>query len=115
MRTIPDPIETKLECVYLLYISGVITDISMLNELAPQRPHLQFLLDPENFDYTQVDFSNYMWGNFAGHVQFRKYFVANKNILIPQIKSRVKQKTASEVEKKVLYGILLDKDELWKE
>ena len=115
MRTIPDPIETKLECVYLLYISGVITDISMLNELAPQRPHLQFLLDPENFDYTQVDFSNYMWGNFAGHVQFRKYFVANKNILIPQIKRRVKQKTASEVEKKVLYGILLDKDELWKE
>lgn len=87
----------------------------MLNELAPQRPHLQFLLDPENFDYTQVDFSNYMWGNFAGRVQFRKYFVANKNILIPQIKRRVKQKTASEVEKKVLYGILLDKDELWKE
>ena len=80
-----------------------------------QRPHLQFLLDPENFDYTQVDFSNYMWCNFAGHVQFRKYFVAHKNILIPKIKSRVKQKTASEVEKKVLYGILLDEDELWKE
>lgn len=78
MRTIPDPIETKLECVYLLYISGVITDISMLNELAPQRPHLQFLLDPENFDYTQVDFSNYMWGNFAGHVNLESILLPTK-------------------------------------
>lgn len=57
----PDPVETKMECVYLMYINDMIEDISVLKELSEGRSHLQFLLDQETFDYTQVDFSNYMW------------------------------------------------------
>lgn len=52
---------------------------------------MQFLLSPENFDYTQVDFSNYMWGNFARNEKYMKYFVANKDAIIPQIKERIKK------------------------
>ena len=114
VHSFPDPVETKLECAYLLYINDRITDISILKELSEGRPHLQFLLSPENFDYTQVDFSNYMWENFAKNEEYMKYFVANKDAIIPQIKERIEKNDASEAEKKILYGFLLDRDEVWK-
>lgn len=113
-HSFPDPIETKLECAYLLYINDMITDISLLGELAEGRPHLQFLLDQENFDYAQVDFSNYMWENFARHEKCMKCFAAHKDEIVPRIKERVEKKVASEAEKKILYGFLLDKEEMWR-
>jgi len=113
-HSFPDPVETKLECVYLLYINDIVTDISILNELSENRPHLQFLLDQENFDYTQVDFSNYMWENFARHEKYMNCFAIHKDEIVPRIKDRIEKKDASEAEKKILYGFLLDKEEIWK-
>lgn len=110
----PDPVEIKLECVYLLHISDMIADISALKELSEERPHLQFLLDPESFDYSQVDFSNYMWENFARHERYMTYFVAHKDAIIPRIQKRVETGEASEAEKRILYGFLLSGDEVWK-
>ena len=84
-----------------------------MKELTDGRPHLQFLLCPENFDYTQVDFSNYMWENFARHERYMKCFVAHKDAIIPQIKERIEKNDVSEAEKKILYGFLLDGGEVW--
>jgi len=114
MHSYPDPVETKLECVYLLHIDDMITDISVLKELSEERPHLQFLLDPENFDYSQVDFSNYMWENFARHEKYMNSFIAHKDVIIPRIQKRIETGEASETEKRVLYGFLLSGDEVWK-
>ena len=109
-----DPVEAKLECAYLLYISDIMTDIGILKELTEGRPHLQFLLCPENFDYTQVDFSNYMWENFARQEKYMKHFIAHKDSIIPRIKERIEKDEASEAEKRILYGFLLDGDDVWK-
>ncbi len=114
VRSYPDPVDTKLECVYLLYINDMITDISILKELSEGRPHLQFLLNPESFDYSQVDFSNYMWENFARCEKYMNCFIAHKDAIIPKIQSRIKSEEASETEKKILYGFLLDGAEVWK-
>lgn len=114
MRSYPDPVETKLECVYLLHINEMITDLSTLKELAGGRPHLQFLLEPDSFDYSQVDFSNYMWENFARHEKYMKYFVTHKDAIIPRIQKRMEAGEASETEKRVLFGFLLNEDEIWK-
>ena len=114
VHSYPDPIESKLECVYLLYINDMISDISALKELSKERPHLQFLLDSESFDYSQVDFSNYMWENFARHEKYMNCFIAHKDAIIPMIQNRIKSKEASETEKRILYGFLLNGDELWK-
>ena len=103
-----------MECVYLLYINDMVADISVLKKLSDRRPHLQFLLDAENFDYTQVDFSNYMWENFARHEKYMNYFVAHKDAIIPQIQSRIEKGEASEIEKRILYGFLLNGNEVWK-
>ena len=110
----PDPVEAKLECAYLLYISDIITDISILKELTEGRPHLQFLLYPDNFDYSQVDFSDYMWENFARHEKYMKCFITHKDSIIPQIKERIEKNDASEAEKRILYGFLLNGDDVWK-
>jgi hypothetical protein len=113
VRSIPDPVETKLECAYILYIKDTIPDISILNDLAEGRPHLQFLLNPNDFDYTHVDFSNYMWENFARHEKYMRLFIEHKEQIIPGIEAKLKDDSASEVEKKILYGFLLSGKELW--
>ena len=110
----PDPVESRLECVYLLHINDIIADISVLKELSEERPHLQFLLDAEGFDYSQVDFSNYMWENFARYEKYMNYFVAHKNVIVPKIQSRIEKEEASEAEKRILYGFLLNGNEVWR-
>ena len=114
MRVFPDPVETKLECVYLLHISDMLADISMLKPLSEGRPHLQFLLNPKNFDYSQVDFSDYMWENFARREEYMKTFVAHKEVIIPKIQKRIETGEVTEAEKRILYGFLLRGDEVWK-
>lgn len=114
VHSYPDPVESRLECVYLLYINDMISDISALKELSEGRPHLQFLLDSESFDYSQVDFSNYMWENFARHEKYMSCFIAHKDAIIPIIQNRIKSEEASETEKRILYGFLLSGNEIWK-
>ena len=38
----------------------------------------------------------------------------DKDEIVPRIKDRIEKKDASEAEKKILYGFLLDKEEIWK-
>lgn len=111
--TIPDPLETKLECIYILYIQGFISDISPLKDLADGRIHLQFLLNPDDFNYEQVDFSNYMWVNFARHPKYMEKFILHKDTIIPIIKQKIETNEASETERKILYAFLLNKDEMY--
>ena len=114
VHSYPNEAESKLECVYLLYTNDMISDISALKELSEERPHLQFLLDSESFDYSQVNFSNYMWENFARHEKYMNCFIAHKDAIIPMIQNRIKSEEASETEKRILYGFLLSGDEIWK-
>ncbi len=113
IQSIPDPVETHLECAYILYIAGIIPDINILSVLAEGRPHLQFLLNPNNFDYSRVDFSNYMWENFARHEKYMKLFIEHKSTIIPGIETKINDGSASETEKKILYGFLLSGKEIW--
>lgn len=57
---------------------------------------------------------HYMWENFARHEKCMKYFVAHKDAIVPKIKERIAHDDVSEVEKRILYGFLLDEDEVWK-
>lgn len=106
-------VETRLECLYLLYLKKIIDDLEPLKELAEEKPHLQFLLDPESFDYSQVDFSDYIWRNFATDERYMDYFIDHKYLIIPKIQARIKAQKATEAEKKILYGFLMDKNEIW--
>lgn len=112
MHMYPDPLESKLELVYILYITGKINDISALKEMEDEKDFIKFFLDSDNFDYKKVDFSNYMWENIVRREKFMTQFVAHKDDIIPNIQRKVNLDKATELERKMLYGYLLDKDDL---
>ena len=53
-----------------------------------------------------------MWGNIARHKQYMDLFVVHKEQIIPNIQKKVELDQATEFERKVLYGILLDRQTL---
>lgn len=55
-----------------------------------------------------------MWENFARYEKYMNYFVAHKNVIVPKIQSRIEKEEASEAEKRILYGFLLNGNEVWK-
>lgn len=84
-----------------------------MNELCEDYPHLFFLLHPETFDYKKVDFSNYMWANFARREKYMAEFIKHRDDIIPLIKDHIRSRVATDVEKKILYGFLLHGNEIW--
>lgn len=113
IRAFPDKLELKLECIYILHITDIIKELNELDELCEDYPHLHFLLHPETFDYKKVDFSNYMWENFARREKYMAEFVEHRDDIIPSIKDHIRSRIATDVEKKILYGFLLRGDEIW--
>ena len=73
---------------------------------------LQFFLAPDDFDYHQVDFSNYMWENIARRERFMEFFLSHKSEVIPDLQKKIDTDEATEFERKILYGFLLDKNEM---
>ena len=113
LHTYPDPFTIELECIILLYITGKIQDISDLEEISEDNDYLKFLLHPDLFEYNKVDFSDYMWENFARQSKYRKIFIEHKDSIIPLIHKHMKEDIATDAEKRILYGFLLDGDEIW--
>lgn len=110
----PNPTEYDLELIYILHIKNIIKDISKLQPLSTDYPQLNFLLNPNSFDYSQVDFSNYMWQNFARTPKLLQKFIEHKNELTPKIKKRIELDEAAEFERKIYYKYLLSDEEIWR-
>ena len=112
VHTYPDPLQSQLELIYILYLTGEISDIECLREIIDASDFLQFFLDPDNFDYTKIDFSNYMWENIARRKRFMSVILAHKEDVLPKLRLRVETDQATETERKILYGYMIDKSEL---
>lgn len=116
VKFFPDPLESELEKLYLLILTDKISNLDILKPLDclnKKSEFLDFILHPDTFDYNSVDFSNYMWVNFARQPKYMDKFIKAKKILIPKIQHRVEIGASSEDEKKILYGFLLDKETIW--
>lgn len=103
LKCFPDAVENQLFKIYILYLENIIDDVSRLSQLAENYPHLQFLIYPDNFDYSQVDFTNYMWKNFARYKKTRAHFIAHKEPIVKKLKEKLKTGVISESEKEILY------------
>ena len=112
VRSYPDPLRSQIELICILYITETIQSIERLCEIMDASEFLQFFLAPNDFDYRQVDFSDYMWGNIARRQRFMEFFLSHKSDLIPNLQKKIDSDEATEFERKILYGFLLDKDEL---
>lgn len=112
VRSYPDPLRSQIELICILYITETIHSIECLREIMDASEFLQFFLAPNDFDYRQVDFSYYMWENIVRYERFMEFFLAHKSDIIPNLQKKVDADQATEFERKVLYGFLLDKNEL---
>ena len=112
VHAIPDPLESKLEVLYILIIFNKINDISALNDMYNKPIYLEFLLSPDEFNYGQVDFSDYIWQNLTKKEEFLAKFIGAKEFIKPKIMERLRIDAATDFEKRMLYGYFLDKDEL---
>lgn len=112
VQRFPDPFEINIESLCILILCDKIADTKPLLQLKHRTAPLDFLLSPETFDYSQVDFSNYMWQNCARNNKYLPYFINAKEKIIPQIKKRIELNKATEFEKKMLYGIFMRREEV---
>lgn len=112
IHTYPDPLQSQLVLICILYLTEKITDIEDLREIIDASDFLQFFLEPDNFDYSKIDFSNYMWENIARRDRFMNVILAHKADILPKLRLRVETDQATETERKILYGYILDKNEL---
>lgn len=108
MHSYPDPFESQLELICLLYITEVIKDISLLQPISKESEFLMFFFDDPSFDYSKIDFTHYMWGNIIRTPRFTEHIKNHKEAIIPVIQKRIDIDVATEFERKLLYGILMD-------
>ncbi len=74
---------------------------------------MSFIVDPDHYDYSKVDLSNYMWGNFIYSPTYQQYFIDHKHeIITDSLKNCFRCGSATEAQQKIVYGLLLAGDEL---
>lgn len=113
MRTFPDWLMATIEECIILKLFGFDIDLISLEPYAHYSEHLSFMMNPEAFDYTKVNTENYMWQNLIYSKEYQSYFVEHKSeILSADLRKSFDLGAATEEQQKIVYGILLDKDEL---
>lgn len=97
----------------ILKLLGFNIELSKLEPYVEYSKHLQFIIDPDNFDYSSLDTSDYMWQNLIYSREYKHYFVEHKDSIITQdLKKLFEMKVETVDQRKIAYGILLDDIEL---
>lgn len=72
-----------------------------------------FLVNPEGFDYSLVDLEDPLWQEIIFSNEYQGWFKQNaKTLLNEMVRFRFKNHIQSVMEEKIVYGILLDSEQL---
>lgn len=112
-RSYPDWLLETLDEYIILKLLNVDVDISLLKPYAEYSLPLQFILEPEGFDYTKVDTNNYMWQNLIYSKEYGTYFLQHKTELLDSgLENIFSLGLETKAQEKIVYGLLLNDDEL---
>lgn len=101
------------KCIVLSLINKI-DNILFLEPYKEYSIFLKFIFNPENFDYSLVDFNHYMWLNLIKNDEYREIILKNrKDIDASKIKSKFENGTATKIEERLLYRYLLEEKEFW--
>jgi len=112
-HTIPDWLSTTLEYCVLLHLLKIWEDVDCLRPFIVYSDYLAFILDSNNFDYTKIDTSNYMWTNMFRSSDYNNILMSHIEIITPALKKAIENGYATDDQKKILYKYLLTEQELW--
>ncbi len=88
-------------------------DINDLKAFVKRSEHLEFMLNPETFDYKKVDMRNYMWKNLIYSKKYGHYFKDHKTNIVDTVKEDFLNKVETREQQKIVYHYLLDDDEIY--
>lgn len=113
VRIYPDKLSRAIEHCIILILFEFDIDLSMLKSYAHYSKHLQFLLNPNTFDYSYVDTSNYMWQNIIYSQKYKDFFLNHKKeLLSDNLKSLFNLGVETKDQQKIVYGLWLESDEV---
>ena len=113
MRTFPDYLQSYIDDFIILHLVYEEFNIYELKKYAGYSKCIQFFLAPSEFDYSQVDTSNYMWTNIIKTERYQHFFIDHKKEIIGEIKEAIKNNIDTRDQQKILFGLLTPKEELW--
>ena len=88
-------------------------DITKLRPYAEFSEPLQFMLEPEEFDYSKINTNNYMWQNLIYSPMYKQYFLEHKKeLLSDDLRKIFDLGLDTRDQQKIVYGLLLGDDEL---
>lgn len=110
---IPDPIQLSIIRCIILHINNGL-DISQLAPYCKYSDALSFLISPDNFDYTKVNTSIVEWEwIFSNETYAQKLKKHKSEILSESLLTEYKMGRFTPGQYKIVFGILLDPEELW--
>lgn len=113
MRTSPDWLMVSIEECIILKLFDFNIDLALLEPYSHYSEHLQFMLNPDEFDYSRVDISHYMWENLIYSSNYKKYFIAHKaELLSDDLRKIFDMGLETKDQQKIVYGLLLDEKDL---
>ena len=113
MRTYPDWLTTSIEECIILKLIGFNVDLTLLKPYEHYSEYLQFMLNPNDYDYSHIDTSNYMWQNLIYSPLYKDYFISHKDELLSEnLKNLFDMGVETRDQQKIVYGLLLNDDEL---
>lgn len=113
MKVEPDPLKMPLMYATLLCILPGFFSVKQLEKYSEYSVFIEFMLCPEQFDYSLVDIDHYMWENLIYSEKYSQYFFEHKkDILTDDLKTIFKKDVSTKNQEKIVYGLLLPKDEL---
>ena len=111
----PDYLAWTIEICILLHLCKFPIDLTKIAFAKQYSEFLLFVTAPQSYDYSKVDLDNYMWQNLIYSDEYQHYFIEHKDTLISEkLKSRIANGLASNDTLKIVYGLLIDKQELRK-
>lgn len=114
VRSYPDHLKSLIDQCVILYLVCHDVNIARLRPYMEHSKYLQFLIEPENFDYSKVDTSDYMWVNFFRHTEFNETFINHKKeILNEKLVMMFSSDIYNLEQAKIVFGVLLDQSEIW--
>lgn len=105
-----DPLTCVLDYLSILYLSGIIKNLDKFKCFSSYSDTLLFLLEPDNFNYSKVDTSNYMWVNIMRNKKYIKILKEHRNEINPDLEKAILNGYADKTQKVLFYKYFL-KDE----
>ncbi len=112
LYTYPDHQKDTIEVLLVLLLTEhipALEDVDFLKKYTEDSDYLEFLFDPDSFDYSKITTADYMWCNFINNDKYRETILKHKSeFWSKDDEKRIRLGFGSNFENRVVYKYLFD-------